>query len=108
MVAHYNRRRISIIIESNDFEKKTYSEIWVTSRLAGAGVLRDCTAMLYEPVADPVQPDGGGSEGAIDSVTACLARILAIGLAEAVAARARRVKAYCIIIGLSISINYRI
>ena len=51
--------------------------------------------IAYEPAADPVHPGGGGAEGAMDSVTACLARSLATGLAEAAAARARKVNAYC-------------
>ena len=54
--------------------------------------------MAYEPAAELVQPGGGGAEGAIDSVTACLTTSLPIGLAEAMAARAMRESAYCILI----------
>ena len=72
-------------------------------------VLTFCTTMPYEPAADPLHPGGGGAEGAIDWVTACLASKLATGLAVAAAARVRSRSAFCISLTLLGSgINYKI
>lgn len=46
------------------------------------------TTTLYEPAAEPVHPDGGPPGGAIEAVTACLAKSLTRGLAVAAAAKA--------------------
>jgi len=52
-------------------------------------VLIVCTTIPYVLSAAPVHPGGGGSDGAMEAVTACLATSWATGFAEAAAARAR-------------------
>lgn len=64
-----------------------------------------CTTRAYEPAAEVVHPGGGGAEGAIEAVTACLASSCVNGFAEAAAARARRTREYCIVLILSVVLS---
>lgn len=64
----------SRVFRLNSKVQDTYSDIWVACLFAAVGIeLILCTTIPYNPVAEPVHPGGGGSDGAIEAVTACLA-----------------------------------